>query len=209
MPIVRLPGGYLRDEIRLPLFDTIILDAGESPVGTRQFFSDVQGKPNSMTNLKQNNMLETAVSYRVLGMAIDAQNIYYDNYEALALIMENSSLRLHIGEKDYWQGPMLFAAGRLKQNSALAAATTVAATTIENATTYQHFGDEAVQGILFPGDHFVDINPLQSFFVEWVCGAGSGDYAMTAAEITASTPAANTRIRFMMSLKGLLRRPVQ
>lgn len=209
MPIVKLPGGYLRDEIRLPLFDTLILESGQSPVGTRQFFSSVQGKPRSMTNLRQNNMLETAVSYRILGMAIDCQNLYDDNYAALGLIMENSSLRLHIGEKDYWEGPMLFAAGRIKQNSALAAATTVAATTIQNARTYQHFGDEAVQGIMFPGDHFVDVNPLQGFFVEWVCGAGSAPYAMTAEEISAATPAMNTRLRFMLSFKGLLRRPVQ
>lgn len=209
MPIVKLPGGYLRDEIRLPLFDTIILAANESPVGTRSFFSDIQGKPRSMTNLRQNNLLETAVSYRILGMAIDSQNIYDENYEALALIMENSSLRLHIGEKDYWEGPMLFAAGRLKQNAAVAVATTTADTDLQEARVYQHFGDEAIQGVMFPGDHFVDVNPLQSFYVEWVCGAGSGPYAMTAAEIAAATPAVDTRLKFMLSFKGLLRRPVQ
>lgn len=205
MPIVKLPGGQLRDEIRMPLYDTLIQDAAESPVGTRTFFSNVQGKPRSMTNLRQANLLETAVSFRIQGLAIDAQNVYGANSELLALVMENSSLRLHVGEKDYWEGPMTFAAGRVK--GSFAAATTVAATTINNVN--QHFGDEAIQGILFPGDHFVDVNPLQSFFVEWVCGAGSVPYAMTAAEIADSTPAANTRVRWMLSLKGLMRRPVQ
>jgi len=205
MPIVKLPGGFLRDEIRLPLFDTIIQEAGESPVGSRSFFSNTQGKPLAMTNLKQPGSLETAVSYRIQGMSLDCQNIYDANYSALALIMETSSLRLHVGEKDYWAGPMVFAAGRLKQNAAVA--TTVAATT--EGRIYQHFGDEAIQGIMFPGDHFVDVNPLQQFFVEWVCGAGGATYGLSAAEIALATPAANTRLRYMLSLKGLQRRPVQ
>lgn len=205
MPIVKLPGGQLRDEIRMPLYDTLVQDAAESPVATRTFFSNIQGKPLSWTNLRQPGSLETAVSYRIQGMAIDALNVYAANRQLLPLVVQFSSLRLHVGEKDYWNGPMNFAAGRVKQNAAVA--TTVAATTSE--FLLQHFGDEAIQGIMFPGDHFVDINPLQQFFVEWVCGAGQAPYAMTGAEIAAATPAAATRVLYMLSLKGLQRRPVQ
>jgi len=205
MPIVKLPGGQLRDEIRMPLYDTIQQVTAESPVGTRVFFQDIQGKPLSWTNLRQPGSLETAVSYRIQGMAIDALNVYEGNRRLLPLVVQFSSLRLHVGEKDYWNGPMNFAAGRVKQNAAVA--TTVPDTT--EAFILQHFGDEAIQGIMFPGDHFVDINPLQNFFVEWVCGAGGATYAMSAAEIADATPDAGTRVLYMLSLKGLQRRPVQ
>jgi len=205
MPIVKLPGGQLRDEIRMPLYDTINQAEAEAATGTRVFFQNIQGKPLAWTNLRQPGSLETAVSYRIQGMSIDVSNVNAANRNLLAVVNQFSSLRLHVGEKDYWNGPMNFAAGRVKQNAATA--TTVAATT-ENFLL-QHFGDEAIQGVMFPGDHFVDINPLQNFFVEWVCGAGVAPFAMNALEIGQSAPAAGTRILWMLSLKGLQRRPVQ
>ena len=58
MPIVRLPQGSLRDEIRLPLYDTVTLAAAESPVGVRRFFSNVQGKSRARTNLRQTTSLK-------------------------------------------------------------------------------------------------------------------------------------------------------
>lgn len=201
MPIVRLPKGSLRDEVRIPLYDTITIAAAESPIGIRRFYSNVQGKSRARTNLRQNNLLETAVSYRVQGMAVDAQNFYAANVNALPVILENSSLRVRIGEKDYWEGPMTFISGRL--TSDFAAATTVAATTINNV--YQKFGFAAVQGVQLQGKHTVDINPLQSFFAEWVIDQAD----LSAAEITAATPAASTNLKFIFSFKGLLRRPVQ
>jgi hypothetical protein len=201
MPIVRLPQGSLRDEIRLPLYDTIQIGAAESPVGTRRFFSAVQGKSAARTNLRQNNLLETAVSYRVQGMAIDCQNFYSANISALPIIMENSSLIVKIGEKEYWRGNMTFLAGRVQ--ASYAAATTAAATTINNV--HQKFGDVAVQSVILQGKHVIDINPLQSFTAQWDLDASD----LSAAEITAATPAANTSLKFIFSFKGLQRRPVQ
>ncbi len=204
MPIVKLPNGQLRDEIRLTLYDTVDIDAAEAPEGNRLFFTDIQGKSLAETNLVQPGMLQTAVSYRIQGMALDCANVYAGNRQALSLITQCSSLRLHIGEKDYWAGPMLFATGRLKQNAAAAATTqTAPGAAVVDSYLLQHFGDEAIQGIMFPGDHYVDINPLQNFFVEWICSG------MSAAEEAAATPVANTRLRFLLSLKGLQRRPVQ
>lgn len=144
------------DEIRMPLFDTITLAAAESPVGVRRFFSNVQGKSKARTNLRQNNLLETAVSYRVQGLAIDAQNFYEENVDVLPVILENSSVNLRIGEKIYWEGNMLFLSGRME--AAYAAATTVAATTIDHV--YQRFGASSVQSVILQGKHVVDINPL-------------------------------------------------
>jgi len=156
MPIVRLPSGSLRDEIRMPIYDTITLAAAEDPVGVRRFFSNVQGKSLARTNLRQNNLLETAVSFRVQGLALDAQSFYEANVDALPIILENSSLKLKIGEKDYWTGPWMFLTGRL--DTQYAVATTAATTTIDHV--YQRFGASAVQPVILQGKHVIDINPL-------------------------------------------------
>lgn len=201
MPIVRLPNGSLRDEIRQPLYDTITIAAAESPVGSRVFFAAVQGKSLARTNLRQNNLLETAVSYRVQGLGIDVQNFNAANISCLPIIMENSSISLKIGEKVYWQGCMMTLAGRLDAKFAAAAA---GQTTLVDRV-YQRFGEVAVQSVILSGKHVVDINPLQSFDAAW--NLVSSD--VTAGEITAATPASNTSLKFQFSLKGLQRRPVQ
>lgn len=210
MPIVKLPGGQLRDEIRLPLYDTVSIESAESPIATRSFFSNIQGKPRSWTNLKQPGSLETAVSYRIQGMAIDCYNVNAINRNVIPEVVQFSSLRLHVGEKDYWEGPMNFAAGRVYQNAAVAAQTqTAAGPYVADAYLLQHLGDNAIQGIMFPGDHFVDINPLQNFFVEWTCGAGVAPFTFNAAELAQATAGGGFRTIWMLSLKGLQRRPVQ
>ena len=200
MPLVKLPNGQLRDEIRQPLYDTITISAGESPVGTRQFFANVQGKSLIRTNLKQNKLLEVAVSFRIQGMTLDCQNIYDANKDALALIQEDSSLRLAVGEKNYWSSPAQFVTGRLEQNAAVSTGTGTATDIVRN---YQRYGAQAIQPLVFQGKHVVDILPLQAFYVEMVTDD------MTAAEIAAATPAAATRLHFVLALRGLLRRPVQ
>jgi len=192
MPIVRLPTGELRDEVRQPIYDTIVIGAAESPVGTHQFFADVQGKSLIQTNLRQNKLLETAVSYRVQGFSLDAQNEVVANARALPLLMERSSVQVIIGEKQYLQANARYVAGRMWANRA--GTTDVA---------LQQYGDAAVQASILHGKHCIDINPLQSFYVPWVVDE------LSAAEVTACTPAANSELRFMFSFKGLMRRPVQ
>lgn len=199
MPRVKSPDGELRDEIRQPLYDGIYQAAAESPIGQRSFFSNVQGKAKYLTNLRQNNLLEATVSFRVMGLHLDAQNIYTANVSLLPLVMEFSFFNFKVGEKDYWQGNGVYAAGRLSQHAS--AATTVANSTINNV--YQRFGDTAVQGVLLTGKHVIDIPPLQSFRVDWSVEG------MNAGEIAAATPAAGSRILYLFSLKGLQRRPVQ
>lgn len=193
MPILRLPKGSLRDEIRVPLYDTITLESGYTPAGSRQWFSSVQGKARSRTNLKANNILETAVSYRVQGMALDCENIYYANRAAIPLLIQNSSVRVRIGEKDYWEGAAVFLSGRTHERDS----------TFDANVTHQRLGDVAVQPVMLQGKHVVDINPLQSFFAEWNVGD------LTAAETAAVALEADTRLHFIFSFKGLLRRPVQ
>jgi len=191
MPIVRLPGGALRDEIREPLYDTIDLTAGAVTSGG-VFFQDVQGKSLVQTNLNQSKQLQTAVSFRVQGMAVDAQNSYAANEQVLPLVLEQSSLKLKIGEKDYWSGPMRFAAGRIWSDVAG-----------KTDAVYSQHGAAAVAAIILTGKHVVDINPLQSFEVTWSIDP------FTAAEQAIATVAADTKLRYVCSLKGLKRRPVQ
>lgn len=191
MPIVRLPGGSLRDEIREPVYDTIDLTAGAITEGTRSFYSAVQGKGISLSNLRQNNLLETAVSFRVQGIAIDTQNFRDANVLVVPLFLEHSALRFRVGEKVYWEGPLRFAAGRIWSDVA----------GVADALHQQH-GMSAVASIILTGKHVIDINPLQSFQVDMITeafGAEAGD----------ATIAASTKLRYVCSLKGLKRRPVQ
>jgi hypothetical protein len=199
MPIVRLPQGELRDEIRQAIYDQIRIGNADTVTGTRSFFSSVQGKPLSQSNLRQNNLLETAVSYRVQGLGFDAQNTVASNREVLPFILDNSSLKVRIGEKIYWQGPLAFLAGRLEQEEAVAIYGQAAPTV--NEKLYQRFGDLVAAPVQLTGKHVVDINPLQSFSAEWVCDADS--------VIATPTVANGTRIAFTFSFKGLMRRPVQ
>jgi len=191
MPILKLPGGSVRDEIRQPLFDTIDIVAGEAAEGVRDFFSDVQSKGKSLTNLRQNNLLETAVSFRIVGIAIDAQNDVVANIRVLPIIQESSALELRVGEKLYWEGPLRFACGRLYEELA------------GGAQIYQQFGFPAVQGVSLQGRHVVDINPLQSFRIKWTVEG------LSATEKTDASPDTDSKVRFVCSLKGILRRPVQ
>ena len=204
MPIVTLPGGELRDEIRQPLYDTVDLAAGDALAGIRRFFSSVttstnQPKSLAMTNMKQPGSLETAVSFRCQGMAFDAMNTTPANASLLSVIIQKSSLSLNVGVKNYWQGPARFAAGRYLQHASNGTNAVLAL-----GTLFQQFGWPAIQPIVFQGKHVIDINPLQNFQVVWEIN--SQDLTATEAALTVGV---GTDLPIVSSLKGLLRRPVQ
>jgi hypothetical protein len=201
MPIFKAQNLEVRDEVRLVLYDTYTLQAGVSPKGTFRFFSNVQGKSLELTNLRQNGMLETAVSYKVQGMCLDAQNFYQINRYVLPLVMERSSLRLMVGEKDYWRGIARFAGGRLWQNAAVAIP---AAAIAAEHHLIQQYGVAAIQPIAFTERHVIIIPPLQTFYMEMVTGE-----SFTVLEDAAATPGPDTSCPIVFSLKGLYRRPVQ
>lgn len=207
MPIVRLPNGDLRDEIRVPLYDTLSFGPNSfnptwltpNAADQQQFFTNIQNKAKWQTNLTQPNLLETAVSFRVQGLAMDVQ--YVNTAQAtvknswLPSFMDYSSLRLHIGEKDYWEGPLVYLMGRLCQNAAVA-------DVAKDILFYESAGQPAVQGVILSGRHVIDINPLQSF------------YGVLSVDLPAGLDALQTltvqdSVNAKMSLKGLKRRPVQ
>jgi hypothetical protein len=196
MPIVRLPKGELRDEIRLPVMDTWELMGGVSPVGGYTFFQNIAGKSLNLTNMTTQGSFPTATSFRLQGIQLDAQNEVPLNSRVIPLVVERSSMRIKIGEKEYWYGPCRFLAGRMFNSYATGNASDF---------IFQQSGMAAVQAVLLQGRHSVDINPLQRF--AGVLELLNSD--VTAAEITAMTPQATTRVNFVLSFKGLLRRPVQ
>lgn len=192
MPIVTLPGGELRDEVRQPAYDTVTLAAGDSLAGIRRFFASNQtatGAPKSLaqTNMEQPGSFPTATSYRVQGLCVDA-DVQTVNLSVLPIMLRKSSVSLQVGVKNYWQSPLRFACGRLQAY----------------ASDYQQYGWAAVQPVVFQGKHVIDINPLQNFQIVWALAESD----LTAAEADI-TIAADTDVVFVASLKGLLRRPVQ
>jgi len=110
---IKLKDGNLRDEIWHPVYDTVILEGGQNPVGSYSFFTGVAGKPACATNMRQNSMFESSVSYRVTGFKMDAQNLDSRNSDVLALIMESSGIRFQIGEKTYYEANLAMVCGRL------------------------------------------------------------------------------------------------
>lgn len=194
---LQLAQGAIRDQIRQPIYDTVQIAAAESPIATRNFFTAVQGKAKYLSNLRVNRQLEGEVSFRIQGMKMECQNIYQANCQALPLIMEHSSLKLEIGEKIYWEGSMRSIVGGLTVVDAVA----VGATILQRH--YSAFGAAKPFGILYKKNETLDIKPLQTFSVEWRCEG------MVAAEITLATPAAASKLNFILSLNGLQRRPVQ
>lgn len=200
MPIVTLPGGELRDEIRQPAYDTVTLAAGDAVTGVRRFFQSLviaAGAPKTLaaTNMESAGQFPTATSYRVQGLVVDADNdsLVSNNALLLAMFLRSSSISLQVGTKNYWQSPMRFACGRMMSDLGGL-----------NTQIYQQYGWSAIQPVVFQGKHVIDINPLQNFQVAWVTDAQD----LTAAE-AAYTVGAATQMKFVCSLKGLLRRPVQ
>ena len=196
MPIVTLPGGELRDEIRQPAYDTIVLAAGEGVAGIRRFFASNQtatGAPKSLaqTNLEQPGSFPTATSFRVQGLTVDADNDKIENNALLPVFLRKSSVSLQVGVKNYWQSPLRFACGRMQND-------------LDAASSYQQYGWASVQPVVFQGKHVIDINPLQNFLLTWSVAQTD----LTVAE-QALTVAAGSDLVFVASLKGLLRRPVQ
>lgn len=210
MPLVSLPGGQLRDEIRNPLYDSYDLLAGASPAGLNvTFYSSLTtpaGAPKTLdqTNLTQANSLPTATSFRCQGYAVDAQSYYEANRFVLPTIQDHSSIQLNVGEKQYAQLPWTYIGGRLSANQAISRSSgTGEAVGVVVERNYQHYGQEAVAPVVLTGKHVIDILPIQQFRAVWLC------QGLSAAEITNSTPAAATLVRFYFSMKGLLRRAVQ
>ena len=199
MPVVKVQttdGKVVKlDQIRQPIFDTVIFNSTSTLNENKRFFDSVQGKKPYLTNLKRNSSFEKNVSYRVQGLALDchiASNTAAALNELfLPRFIERTDLTLKIGEKNYWEGAARFASGRLSVVHAITG----------TATAGYHFaqmGAPAVAGIVLSGKDAIDIPELQTFYVD-----------MRTADFAGVTIPAGVEILMSCSLKGLMRRPVQ
>jgi len=184
---LRAGGSLVFDQIREPLFDTYKYIDAEALNGNRVFFNDIKSKTPDQTNMRIDGQLENGVSFLIQGIAVDAINVNPANAGILANIMEKSHVYLRIGEKNYWEGPVRFAAGR---NSMFAI------TTVVDTTYYQEqFGRQAVAGVILNQDDSLVLESQQSFSVVMGTNGALG--------------AVDTELNVVVSLKGLKRRPVQ
>ena len=205
-------GAPVLDETRQPIYDTIEQAGSESPnsPAQRDFFSSVAGKAKWQCNLRQNNMLDGKQSYRALGLQLYAQTLTAADRAVLIHMQRFSSLRFNVGVKDYWEGPVMFLTGGVREQGyaaigsgsvAIGGATnsvTTAATTVEKL--YQAYGKLDTQPIDFGGSHAVEIEPNESFIAPMTSAVPSG-------LVSAATP--TVAIQYTLKLIGFLRRPVQ
>ena len=199
MPVVKVQtaeGKIVKlDQIRQPIFDTLVFNSTSVLNDTKRFFDNTQGKKPYLTNLKRNSSFEKNVSYRVQGLALDC-NIASNTAAALNELflprfIERSSLIFKIGEKNYWEGAARYATGRLNVFHAITG----------TATAGYHFaqmGAPAVAGIVLSGKDAIDIPELQTFYVD-----------MNTSDFAGVTIPAGVDILMSCSIKGLMRRPVQ
>lgn len=189
-------GVALRDQIKQPLYDTIDITSTSVVTEERQFFAQTQGKSLVMSNLRGNGQLERNKSFRIMGMEVFASSSDPDKIELLELFSNYSFVQLWLAEKQYWESPLRFLSGKIRQAVALAGDT-------DAVNSYVQFGSPTCNPLALHGTQALDIGPLTQFYMLWkVEGASAG-------QITKMTPSAAYPVRFVASLKGLLRRPVQ
>lgn len=195
MTRLAVPGKQaIRDQLREPIYDTIVIGAGENPSGKQfVFFENVQGKGKHLTNLRQPKILEGQVSFLIDTITLEAQINDAGNAKALNTLINYSSAKLRIGEKDYYEAPTRFLTGGLYVEHVLAA----------GDSYYAHTQSMAQHGLKLKGNDRLEIAPLQSFELQWNVAS------IPAAMQAGATPAADTEIMMVAKLQGLRRRPVQ
>lgn len=189
-------GVALRDQIKQPIYDSLDITSTSVVTEERSFFSNTQGKSLVQSNLRGNGSLERNKSFRIMGIQVDAVSNDPAKTELLALYSTYSFCQLWLAEKQYWESPLRFLTGKISHHSALAGGT-------DAKDAYVQLGDAGCNPVMFHGEQCLDIGPLTNFYMVWkVEGAAAG-------QITKMTPSADYPIRFVASLKGILRRPVQ
>ena len=190
-------GLELRDQIKNPLYDSIDVTSASVVTEERSFFSSTQGKSLAQTNLRgMNGVLERNKSFRIMGIEVTASSSDPEKIELLELYSNYSYCQLWLAEKQYWESPLRFLTGKIRQAVAVAGAT-------DSVVSYVQLGNAGCNPLALHGTQALDIGPLTNFYMIWkVEGVSAG-------QITKMTPSAAYPVRFVASLKGLLRRPVQ
>ena len=185
------------DEVKQHLYDTIDLTSSSVVTEERRFFSSAQGKTLSLSNLRGNGALERNKSFKIYGIQVDAHCSDPARKELLALYSAYSYIDLWIGEKSYFTAPLRHAVGKISHSVAMAGGTTLT----EDA--FVQYGAAGANPITFQAPHAQEIGSQISFHMIWKAEN------ITSALEAKMKPSAGETVRFVASLKGVLRRPVQ
>lgn len=177
MPRVKLATGEVRDQVRLNLYDTLVQTG--SILGQNKFFTNIQGKGITETNMKIQGTLEQGVSFLVQGVALDAL-VYKAGLDlVIAEVMDKSACILTIGEKDYLKAPTRHVGGKIRSYNADIA----------------QYGSHAESCYKLAGIDAITIPSVQTFAL--------------VLDVNTNVSSGTDSIRYVGTLKGLMRRPVQ
>ena len=177
MPRIKLATGEIRDQVRLNLFDTLTQTG--SILGQNKFFTNIQGKGITETNMKIQATLEQGVSFLVQGVALDAL-VYKAGLDlVIAEVMDKSACILTVGEKDYLKAPTRHVGGKIRSYNADIA----------------QYGSHAESCYKLAGLDSITIPSVQTFAL--------------ILDVNTSVSSGADSIRYVGTLKGLMRRPVQ
>ena len=180
---------------RQSLYDTQIRTSTTVANSSYRFFGDVQNKPLSITNLRQNAQLEKGNSFQCHGIVMSAVNMDDLKPKMLHLLIRNSSVSFIISDKTYYEGNVGMVCGKIYQDSAKAGAT-------DASITLQSLGAPDARGVAF-GKNPWNIDSQQGFAVNL------NTSELDATEQTAVTPTAGQNLYLRCELKGLYTRPIQ
>lgn len=175
------------DQIRESIFDTIQLTAAGGANGTREFYSNIQNKQAWETNLNQGTFLEKNVSFKITSMALMAHTLTVANATFLAQFIEKTSVKLQIGDRDFWKGSARSMACGVYNEAALSSG-------VDHI--YTQLGAPKKGGVVFGKDAH-EIPSLFTFKIK-----------LESLDI-ATTPDAGEDISLVCEMNGLRRRPVQ
>lgn len=190
MQVRTVSGNLALNQIREPMFDTVKIPAAEILNGRREFFTATQGKSLHLTNLRTSGQLERGRSFKIQGICVEVMVSKAADVDAFLAYVQNTYIKLWIGEKDYITAPLYQALGRIQYDREVAGGTDVDHVLIQGGSTMAH-------GIVLKGADSLSIPELTNFKVE-----------MVTADVPAATVFAN-EVSIRLSFKGLLRRPVQ
>jgi hypothetical protein len=186
---VMTPSGKKKalDQIRERIFDTVEYANGASMNGQKSFFTNIQNKNKTQTNLSQGSFLEKDQSFKVISLKLLADTGIAD-LGVLPQLIRRSALNFKISDRSFWEGSARFAAGGIDgivEYSGGGLATDYA---------YQQLGQSHQHGVFF-GKEFYHAIPSQYSFSVVMDTVG-----------TALTPAVDLEVQCV--LDGLRRRPM-
>lgn len=147
--------------------------------GDNKFFTNIGNKTIVDTNMRIQGTLEQGVSFLVQGVALDAI-VYKTGLDiVIAEILDKSACILTVGEKEYLRAPARHVGGKIRSYNPLIA----------------QYGSHAESVYKLAGIDAITIPSVQTFNLNL--------------KVETAVTSGTDSIRYVGTLKGLMRRPVQ